>query len=114
MIFRAISIEKSGLLQGRLISVVGNGGLVGYYYAANNILDAIEDLKKVKADVFVEMLEIVNELFLKECTSEEFYMKDIVINMWNCRLFDIINVLNEKFYYLDEGLELQLIKYIDK
>lgn len=96
-----------------LIDAVDNGGLISFYYndGADYLQETIEDLKKFNAQEVIALIEQVNGLFPNSMPSRNIDERNDIIGSWDDEDNDLNTLLenvDDKFYALEEELELKL------
>jgi hypothetical protein len=96
-----------------LIDEVDNGGLISFYsnHGADYLEETIEDLKKLEAQEIINLIDQINSLFPNSMPSRDIDERNNIISSWDDDdndLNDLLESLDEKFYALEEELELRL------
>lgn len=96
-----------------LIDAVDNGGVISFYYnyGADYLQETIEDLKKIEVQEVIALIEQVNRLFPNSIPPRYIDERNRIINSWydeDKDLDDLFESINNKFYELEEELELKL------
>jgi len=96
-----------------LLDAVDNGGLISFYYnhGADYLQETIEDLKKLKAQEVIALIEQVNSLFPNLTPPRDIDERNDIISSWDDEDKDLNKLLesvDNKFYALEEELELKL------
>lgn len=103
-----------------LIDSIDNGGVISYYYnsGADNLYEALEDLRTIKAYRIIELLEEVNKLFPDGKPSKNIDERNDVISSWDemddGKLDDMLKDIDKEFYDLEEELEQRIGPYVKK
>lgn len=98
-----------------LTDSVGDGGIISFYYntGADDLEETMEDLKKIKADKIIKLLEKVNDLFPNGQVSKDIDERNDIINSWEDeKTENLLESLDEKFFELEEYLEKKVEPYI--
>ncbi|MDO7787149.1 DMP19 family protein [Desulforamulus aquiferis] len=94
-----------------LIDSVNNGGIISFYYNsyAFYLEDTMVDLQRLHAVEVLDILVKTNELFPNGKPPKDSDKRNELINSWEDGVHDdLLGELNNKFYSLEENLELEL------
>ncbi|WP_379133673.1 DUF4375 domain-containing protein [Paenibacillus sp. sgz500958] len=100
-----------------LIDSVGDGGIISFYYntGADDLEETMEDLKKIKADKIIKLLEKVNNLFPNGQVPKDIDERNDIISSWEDeRIESLLESLDDKFIEHQEYLEKKVEPYINQ
>jgi hypothetical protein len=98
-----------------LIASVENGGMISCFYNSlcDYYVEIIEDLKELKHDKIIKLMEEIGKMFPKGIVPKDMEKRNEVINCWSYGKYDRkLYKIDKTFFKLKNKLENDLIKYI--
>lgn len=101
-----------------LTAAVNDGGLISYYYnsGADYMEETLDDLNKLEAQQVIAVLGKVNELFPNAKPPKDIEQRNVTIDSWgeNEAIEELLDIVDDEFYQLVDGLELKLEPVIQR
>ena len=98
-----------------LIQAVDNGGMISFFYnsGADYYIETIEDLKILKHEKIVKLLEKIRKIFPEGDLPKDMNIRSEIISSYPDGEFDeMYEEIDNEFYDLEKKLEEDLVNFI--